>query len=199
MMIKKNILQVVIVLLILLDMYLVFKINHIRVELNEMIKNNNQLITRNDLLKEQVLKSVFANNIVWTDNINIYTAVDSISIKELIGNQYKLVLWFSELSCKSCVDAHYQMLVNKINFDNIVLLTSSKSTKIISSFRRINEVTKEVYSTNYNFDSAKMTLNSPCYFIIGKDLEMLDIFYPEKDNIELTEIYLDVIRSKYFN
>lgn len=198
-MIKKNILQVVIVLLILLDMYLVFKINHIRVELNEMIKNNNQLITRNDLLKEQVLKSVFANNIVWTDNINIYTAVDSISIKELIGNQYKLVLWFSELSCKSCVDAHYQMLVNKINFDNIVLLTSSKSTKIISSFRRINEVTKEVYSTNYNFDSAKMTLNSPCYFIIGKDLEMLDIFYPEKDNIELTEIYLDVIRSKYFN
>ena len=181
-MINKKYLQTVIILLILLDVFLVIKINHIRVELNEMIKNNNQLINKNDLLKEQVLKSVFANNIVWSDNINIYTADDSISIKELIGNQYKLVLWFSELSCKSCVDAHYQMLVNKINFGNIVLLTSSKSTKIISSFRRINEVTKEVYSTNYNFDFAKMTLNSPCYFIIGKDLEMLDIFYPEKDN-----------------
>jgi len=199
---KKKILQIVIVLLILLDLFLLFKINKKKIELNNTIKNNSQLITKNDLLKEQVLKSVFAEKIVWTDSVNVYSATDSFSIKELIGNENKLVLWFSELSCRSCVDAQYQILVensNNINFENIVLLTSSKSTKIISPFKRVNEISKEVFSTKFDFYSGKMALNSPCYFIMGKNLEMSDIFYPEKDNLELTERYLDAITSKYFN
>lgn len=202
MMTKKKILQIVIVLLILLDLFLLFKINKKKIELNNTIKNNSQLITKNDLLKEQVLKSVFAEKIVWTDSVNVYSATDSFSIKELIGNENKLVLWFSELSCRSCVDAQYQILVensNNINFENIVLLTSSKSTKIISPFKRVNEISKEVFSTKFDFYSGKMALNSPCYFIMGKNLEMSDIFYPEKDNLELTERYLDAITSKYFN
>lgn len=199
---KQKIMQVIIVLLILLDLFMMFKINQINIELNDIIKNNSQLITKNDFLREQVLKSVFAEKIVWADSVNVYSATDSFSIKELIGNQNKLVLWFSELSCRSCVDAQYQTLVensNDINFENIVLLTSSKSTRIISPFKRVNEITKEVYSTKFDFYSGNMTLNSPCYFIMGKNLEMSDIFYPEKDNLELTESYLNAIASKYFN
>src|SRR5690554_4067060 len=126
MMINKKLLQIVIVLLILLDLFLVFNINYKRNELNIMLKNNNQLTLKNDLLKKQVLKSVFAEKIVWADTMNVYSATDSFSIKELIGNQYKLVLWFSELSCRSCVDAHYQALIDNndnIKLENIVLLT----------------------------------------------------------------------------
>ncbi len=199
---KKKTLQIVIVLLILLDLFLLLKLNQINIELNNTIKNNSQLITKNDLLKEQVLKSVFAEKIVWADSINVYSATDSFSIKELIDNENKLVLWFSELSCRSCVDAQYQILVensDNIKFENIVLLTSSKSTKIISPFKRINEISKEVFSTKFDFYSGNMTLNSPCYFIMGKNLEMIDIFYPEKDNLELTESYFEVIKSKYFS
>lgn len=139
---------------------------------------------------------------IWADTINVYSANNGFSIKELIGDENKLILWFSELSCRSCVDAQYQILVEKsddINLENIILLTSSESTRIISPFKRVNEITKEVYSTKFDFYSGNMTLNSPCYFIMGKNLEMSDIFYPEKDNLELTESYLNAIASKYFN
>lgn len=176
-----------------------FKINHIKIKHNDMIKNTSQLLTKNDLLKEQVLKSVFAEKIFWADTITVYSTTNSLSIKELIGNENKLVLWFSELSCRSCVDTHYQTLVDNLNFENFILLTSSESTSVISPFKRVNEISKEVYSTQFDFFSGNMALNSPCYFIIGKNLEMRDIFYPEKDNLELTESYLDAIASKYFN
>lgn len=199
---KQKILQIVIAFLILLDLFMIFKINQINIELNDIIQNNSLLKNKNDLLKEQVLKSVFAEKIVWADSVNVFSANDSFSINELIGNENKLVLWFSELSCRSCVDAQYQILVensNNINFENVVLLTSSKSTKIISPFKRVNEISKEVFSTKFDFYSGNMTPNSPFYFVIGKNLEMSDIFYPEKDNLELTESYLDAITSKYFN
>ena len=199
---KQKVLHVVIVLLIVLDLFMMFKINQINVELNDIIKNNTLLETKNDLLEDQVLKSVFAKKMIWADTINVYTANNRISIKELIGNENKLVLWFSELSCRSCVDAQYQILVDKsddINLENIILLTSSESTRIISPFKRVNKITKEVFSTKFDFYSGNMTPNSPCFFVMGKNLEMSDMFYPEKDNLELTERYLNAVAFKYFN
>lgn len=199
---KQNILQVVIVLLIVLDLFMMYKINQINIELNDITKDNSLLETKNDLLKDQVLKNVFAKKMIWADTINVYSANNGFSIKELIDDENKLILWFSELSCRSCVDAQYQILVEKsddISLENIILLTSSESTRIISPFKRVNEITKEVFSTRFDFYSGNLTPNSPCYFVMGKDLEMSDIFYPEKDNLELTERYLDAIAHKYFN
>jgi len=40
---KQKIMQVIIVLLILLDLFMMFKINQINIELNDIINNNSQL------------------------------------------------------------------------------------------------------------------------------------------------------------
>ena len=162
-------------------------------------KQNMNLIIKNNNIQKQVLQSIFSDMKRWDDDRQLYTSTDTIKIDDLLNGQNKLVLWFSQLNCRSCIDAQYEMLIEMIEDignDNVLLITTSSNARIISPFKRVNSISKEVYSTNAEFDKGEMNLNIPCYFVIDKHKMISNVFYPDKDNKELTKRYLEIVAKK---
>lgn len=90
-------------------------------------------------------------------------------------------------------------MINQIGVDNVLLLTSSTNTRVISPFKRINNIPIDIYSTKIEFSTDKMSSSVPFYFILNKNGVISHVFYPDKENGELTKKYLEIIASIFFN
>lgn len=199
---NKNLTLVIFFVLFMMDIALLWVNWSLKADKNSIEKENAGLSIKVDKLHKQVIQSVLSGTFEWAEDRQLYTSTDTIFIDSLLKGQKKLVLWFSQLSCRSCVDTQYQILLDKFDLigeDNVLLISTSGSTRIISPFKRVNSISKEVYMTNLTLNKKEINMDTPCYFIMDENRKISDVFFPDRENEQLSNMYLDGIVSKYFS
>ena len=162
-----------IIALLIFNTVVVLKFKKIKKEFNNLKINVSAYKYENENLQKQVLQSVLATPEKWEENFNLRLEDDTIDIKSIVSNGNKLVLWFSTINCRTCIDAQFQIFqeyIGQIGSRNILLVTTSNSTRINSPNKLGSGTQFNLYSTSKNYDNGKMNLNVPCYFIDRKSV-----------------------------
>jgi hypothetical protein len=171
--------------------------------LNNNHKGNESIsekVNSTKVLENNIILSLASEHLKIDKNLQIVDDKSNQSLSELISNNPKLVLRYSEIACNSCVDAQLKILEKlaiKIGSENIIILASYKNNSSLWRFKRINNIRLNLY----NIDNLGFSLereNIPFYFIIDNTFNVKMIFIPIKEKPYLTEKYFEILSSRFF-
>jgi hypothetical protein len=112
-----------------------------------------------------------------------------------------LVCYFSELYCDLCMDVelnNLKKLTDAIGGKHVIILLHTTNERYFRKFMVEKKAACPVYKTG-KCPALLVEMNHPCYFILEKASgRMASVFIPQKENIAVTEIYLEQVRKKYF-
>lgn len=141
----------------------------------------------------------------FTDSIQLSPDISQVQqIKELIStNRHHkvLVCRFFEYNCESCIESMLDRLriySDLIGSDNILVIVGYKNTRVFkvqSSLYHIDNLT--LFNTGVSNFPSDIACN-PYLFILDKDLQAYNLFFPNKQYPLLTDFYLQTIRGLYF-
>lgn len=129
-----------------------------------------------------------------TDSLN------QAKIKQAMHSVPKLVFYYSDLNCNSCVEsivAEIENFRDSIGIDNIIYISDYKRTRDMQIFKRINQIKSEIFnisSLNIPMDQAHV----PFLFVLGKDNEVRSVYVPNKEDLNNLKSYLSIVRNMYF-
>ena len=180
-------------------------------KIDKLSNSNEQLEHMIDLkdgkIKAMITKNIFqyANEGIKLDpQIKIKTDTTEISLKKIIDEKKTsstVVLRYSEMHCKSCVDDQVKflkILSQKISSENIIILANYRHRKDLTIFKRMNQLSD---INIYQVDSLNITIEDlgvPYVFIL-ENMRVQSIFIPDNEFPELSENYYDIILSRFFN
>lgn len=122
-----------------------------------------------------------------------------IKVKQLIGNQPKLVVRFSSLNCKQCVDSLFvsvKSLIEEIGDKNVLILASDYQSRNLMLFKRFKKIGFPIYKLNDKKTGIPLEKYSmPFLFFLYPDSSSKYVFVPEKSMSELTDNYFQIIRK----
>jgi hypothetical protein len=117
------------------------------------------------------------------------------------GVSSKLIFYYSELNCNSCVEIIIKEIENfrdSIGSDNIVYLSDYKRIRDMQIFKRINHISSEIYNiSSLNIPLEKMHV--PLLFVLDNDKRIRSVFIPNKEDIKTIKLYLSTIKMKHFD
>lgn len=124
------------------------------------------------------------------------------SLADLIGQDHKLVMRYSELHCDVCVDETMKQLkrfTEEIGQDQVLLISSYANPRDMYTFKRLNQIQLPLY----NLGEQKLDLRAeeadvPYLFVIGPDQKVDLVFLAYKEAPELLSRYLNIVKGKYF-
>lgn len=123
-----------------------------------------------------------------------------VDFQQLVNGKPILIFKYSSLNCNVCVDEQISVLKqvsSKIGSNNIVLITDYNTPRELINFVRMNQIDFRIYNLrNVEFTSIDKSL--PFYFLLDKSFTLKKLFIPIKDDILLTQIYLNTLLEKYF-
>ena len=127
---------------------------------------------------------------------------DSIYLSQLFENEYKFVFCYSELNCSTCIEKEFDNLKkysNEIGVNNIIILAQYSNIRDLAVFIRVNDIKSPVYKINNN----KLGLlidkyDSPYLFVTNRNMIANQIFIPLKEIPNLSEMYYEIIITRYF-
>lgn len=173
--------------------------------------NNKLFVQEKNLLNRKVDKYYSQNMILREDIIMLtqgvyklspqmyfYTELgDSIALSQLKKKKNTLVLRYSYLNCRSCVDNAIARLLEFTNQNDdidVLLLGSYQNNKDLKIFKQINKNVANVYMIKH-LEVPIEDENIPYLFILDEDMQILDLFIPRKEIPELTREYLEKIKK----
>jgi hypothetical protein len=146
---------------------------------------------------------VLFNNTPANDSIVLGDEKKSLRAYRTQLGSPKLILRFSYLSCNVCVDSVLKMLKRPDigwKTEDVVLLLTYSNLQDLRQFEHVNRITHESHliSTADRLNKADQ-LELPYMFVmIPESNNLLDVFFPLKENPARTRQYLNLIRNKYF-
>jgi len=188
--------KIICLVLLLINIYILFNLyiynKKTEIERNAFNNKINTLFYQNILLKESLLHSI-QGICTLPEKMMVYNeSNDCISLKSLKRKKRSLILRYSHLSCKPCVDAIIacvKQFAEQNNQIEILLFSSYRFEKDLRDFKRMNKIFTEVYNVKY-LDIPIEKENIPYIFIMDKNMNVFDFFIPQKDMLELTEQYI---------
>lgn len=206
---KQNTLLVLIILaLIAINVFTLLKFNKLKQQ-----KNNKNLVNNfQDNVKAEELNAFKAS--FKTNLKNSGLPLNEISIKDSLNNanplkkvfdntqKQMLVFRFSKRHCESCVVASMEVLqkwIGLIGDKNILILGNYKNNKI---FQRTMKEYGIKYPNVYNsesFDIPAEELGYPYFFVLNRNLEISNVFVPDKGLSKITTEYLKGIHKRFEN
>lgn len=108
-----------------------------------------------------------------------------VKLLDVMNEGSKLVLRFSQNSCKPCIDKQIEFLeeFSKVNGrDKVVLLMSSSNANDLKIFKQTNNVSLPIFRLAEGLvPSVRESQNAPYLFLLNKDLRTSLIFTPDKE------------------
>ena len=176
------------------------------------IKQQSNVLLNQESNKSDELNSYkinFAVNILNSnyhlDNVIIKDSLNNIlSLKELFKDKQEqlLVCRFSQMHCESCVNSSIQILRNRIDSigtNKVVFLGNHRNNKI---FNRVIPLYKIQDMRVYNCPAINIPvekLGYPYYFILDKNLQISNVFVPDKAKPNITNKYLENICKRFWH
>jgi hypothetical protein len=112
-----------------------------------------------------------------------------------------LVCYFSELYCDICMDVelnNLKKITGIIGGKHVIILLHTTNERYFRKFIVEKKTACPVYKTE-QCPAPLVEMNHPCYFILEKASgRMASVFIPQKENIAITDNYLEQIIKKYF-
>lgn len=113
-------------------------------------------------------------------------------------SKYKVIYFFPELSCKACVLS----VVNNFKTKHItpIFISNYKSMSTINIFKRVNNMKDEVYRLQEGGIGLITDGNNLTSIVsVDEKFQISDIFIPNKDHPELTELYFELMTRNQEN
>lgn len=206
---KKHIPQLIIVILIIVNGFILYKFKN---KAQENLSLQKSISTKSKFFNEYKDK-VTNEFIIGKESENstldpllklVNLDGDTIFVKDVITKD-QIVLRYSVLNCGECVDAEFEVLKKNAELfsGEIVIITYYERIRgLITTYRKLQKMglTKlKIYLVPDDKLGIPMDkYNIPSYFHVNKDLKMTNFFIPEKTNAKLSEAYLKLTLRNFF-
>lgn len=157
---------------------------------------NNNDNKQDESFVERMYMSGNLKGMIWNNGIDVNKDT-YIKLQQHIKktNSPILVCWFSSVSCKACYD-FAEKKINEYFSDSI----SSKVFYIAVNFNKVKDFRK---NNLLNLGEGRLGLpieeRLSVFFFVLKGRNVSDVFIPEKNFPQYTDVYLKNIIKKYFN
>lgn len=112
----------------------------------------------------------------------------------------KIIFYFSEYNCGTCIDSEFDILNNEdhgIKKEDVILLVNSASKGYIRHLRRANKDKSNIYRMEDSYIDSLPKLDHPYYFMFdSKSNRIHSFFIPQKEYPESTKSYLTTISNR---
>ena len=205
-MMKRNTLQILIIVsLIAINVFVLFHVVQLKQE--KVTKNYYSNLKNNP---DDELYSYRLN--FTTSIINSNLQLDSVALKDTLNNviplknvfrkgqRQILVCRFSKTHCASCVNFAIQILQNwtdSIGRENILFLGNHRNNRIFKREIPLYGIRDMRVFNSYTFNIPVEELGFPYYFILDRNLQISNVFIPDKATPNITTNYLENVNKKF--
>lgn len=126
-----------------------------------------------------------------------------ILLKDIIGDNLKIAMRYSDLDCRLCVDNQINLIKEISQFTgdtNIILFAKYSKNRELYLFKRTNNLKIKIYNIkNTDLGIPLENANTPFIFLIDKNLTVLMAFVPPKEMPGINNLFKSVIVQKFNN
>lgn len=172
--------------------------------------NKNTPLQNLETLGEEQIYKILQNkdfiylNALASDGNLFYPVVENAQERKVLYNLIettpKLIFYYSELNCNSCVEIIVKEVENyrdSIGSENIIYLANYRRARDMLIFKRINQIKSSIFNVvETSMPAGKVHM--PFLFIIDKEKRVRSLFVPSKENTKNIKLYLSIIKKKYF-
>lgn len=180
-------------------LFLFYRLSNAYAEEKQLIlEKSNKYSLESALLQNDVISTSDGTYFLKPDMIMYSRSGDSVRLSEIKEKEFMLVLRYSNQCCSSCVDDIISKMgeFQKSNADiDVLLLTTNQIMEDDRTFRHITKIFPKVYNVFALNISIEQDI-VPYLFLINNECQILDIFIPHKELPQLTERYLNMIRTR---
>ncbi len=112
-------------------------------------------------------------------------------IHDFVSNNPKLFFHYSKFTCDICVEKEVSQLktyIQEIGTENVIVIASFESKRVLSAFKKINDFEFEIYSCEEQIFGIEES-SLPYYFILNSNCQIERFFLPQKQYPELTQTF----------
>ncbi|WP_147679231.1 hypothetical protein [Algibacter pacificus] len=203
---KNSLLVFVIISLFVFNVYSLYrynnlkKLNNLNIKKNLVEIENDELDTYKSSYKGGILNNgkKISRHLLVKDSLH-----NLIPLKNTFEDKQNnmLVYRFSKRHCESCVVASLEVLkrhTDSIGVSNILFLGNYGNNRIYNRTMFEYGLKKmKVYNAS-SFNIPAEEIGYPYFFVLNSNLEVLDLFIPNKAVPKITEDYLKIINKKYY-
>jgi len=202
----KKIFIILLFILIVFNILALIKITIQNNEMKEVLFLNSQCdsISTN----RKYLNDLFRNKLVYSfksvsKNISDTTLIidknnKKINIKALITSSPKLIFRYSVANCRDCINRIIKLIKKENNLGINQNLIGMGDYVNVNTLKGEVEVFFPIYLVNYLPIEAEQ-LKTPYFFMLDENLEIKNLFIPDENDEEMTEIYLKEIQRHILN
>lgn len=192
----------------MLNIYSLFYFNNFKRSSEFNIQKNREISDTQSYKLETYMSSYLAGVLNNGNKIgNGHLAKDSLHISIPIQDLFDkaqsniLVYRFSKKHCESCVVASMEVLkrqIDSIGGRNIAFLGNYRNNRIYQRTLKEYGIKKVKALNSVPFNIPAEEIGYPYFFILKNNLEIADVFIPNKTTPNITSKYLKLIKEKYF-
>jgi hypothetical protein len=162
------------------------------------------IASRELLSVSEDIKEIYKNESDSLHNIIVqdYNG-DKNKLISFIGNHSKLVFWFPNFGCQSCLDEELFFLkdaLKKISDNDIVVISKFDNLKGLKLFKISNDFKCKCLNTQQDSLGASFEkMNRPCIFLLDSTMKVNCFFIPKRNYPELTMYYYKTIIQRFYN
>lgn len=206
---KKNIPQIIIILLIFFNIYLFYNYQQSKKQKDIQEERTTKAKKFIEEQRQKINSDFFISNESENHRLNplqklINIQGDSVILRDIV-NQKSIILRYSVLNCGECVDAEFEVLKNNFRLvsDKIIILTYYENIRgLIDTYRKLEKMglkkVKIYIIPNNKLEIPLDKYNIPSYFITDSGLNIANVFIPDKTNPLLSETYLKFAVKNYY-
>ena len=132
----------------------------------------------------------------WNDNQMVVDETDkSYKLKQILGQDNKLIFRFNEFSCNSCIDreiSNLKKLAETIGKEHIIILATYNKIRDLAVFKRINKLDIPIYNIPKNIMPTD-EVGGTFLFITNAQHQVFMPFLPDKEDADLSLEYFKFI------
>lgn len=126
------------------------------------------------------------------------SAGDSIPLDQIVNDNEKLILYFSQSACDLCVDHAFKALQNihSIVPEKIAVVVSYSSYRDFYLYQKSRDYPWTFYNRGRQlFGLSAERANMPCFFVLDKNLKIRSAFIPLKEIPLRSELCLNALAA----
>jgi len=152
-------------------------------------------------LYEKIEKVMAMEDTFLSDTLTLWAPDgESILLRELMQKGLRLVLYYSEVNCRTCINENLEKikaLAEAVGEEHILILASGGRRQDIQQIKRLNRFASDVL-----FQTGKLLLpfemeSAPLLFLLDDSFRASSVFLPDKEHRKSTDYYFSLMQQRF--